>query len=199
MQTTKQKIDDLLGIKEGGTIDDFLNDLQMETDQVSATLSTLNNGMKQTVEDIDKSITSLSCNVGENSVLTMSQVDNSLGELRDLIDISKKVIMHVYESVITTDLVDSELIGAMAKLIEATHINIADYIDLYKQRVAYYDKLKIMNYQQQQKIELMRLKHELDMKKLEGKNVTATPENMMSYTYEDISKMVDDAAEVDVS
>lgn len=45
----------------------------------------------------------------------------------------------------------------------------------------------------------MRLKHELDMKKLEGKNVTATPENMMSYTYEDISKMVDDAAEVDVS
>lgn len=199
MQTTKQKIDDLLGIKEGGTIDDFLNDLQMETDQVSATLSTLNNGMKQTVEDIDKSITSLSRNVGENSVLTMTQVDNSLGELRDLIDISKKVIMHVYESVITTDLVDSELIGAMAKLIEATHINIADYIDLYKQRVAYYDKLKIMNYQQQQKIELMRLKHELDMKKLEGKNVTATPENMMSYTYEDISKIVDDAAEVDVS
>ena len=199
MQTTKQKIDDLLGIKEGGTIDDFLNDLQMETDQVSATLSTLNNGMKQTVEDIDKSITNLSCNVGENSVLTMTQVDNSLGELHDLIDISKKVIMHVYESIITTDLVDSELIGAMAKLIEATHINIADYIDLYKQRVAYYDKLKIMNYQQQQKIELMRLKHELDMKKLEGKNVTATPENMMSYTYEDISKMVDDAAEVDVS
>lgn len=136
----------MLGIKEGGTIDDFLNDLQMETDQVSATLSTLNNGMKQTVEDIDKSITNLSCNVGENSVLTMTQVDNSLGELRDLIDISKKVIMHVYESVITTDLVDSELIGAMAKLIEATHINIADYIDLYKQRVAYYDKLKIMNY-----------------------------------------------------
>lgn len=199
MQTAKEKIDDLLGIKEGGSIDDFLNDLQMETDQVSATLSTLNDGMKQSVEEIDKNIANLSCNVGENSVLTMTQVDNSLGELRDLIDISKKVIMHVYESVITTDLVDSELIGAMAKLIEATHINIADYIDLYKQRVAYYDKLKIMNYQQQQKIELMRLKHELDMKKLEGKNVTATPENMMSYTYEDISKMVENVSDVDMS
>ena len=67
--------------------------------------------------------------------------------------------MHIYQSVITTDLVDPELISAMAKLIEATHINIADYLDLYKQRVVFYDKIKLMNYQQQLTIEKMKLKH----------------------------------------
>lgn len=169
-----------------------MNDLTIEADEISSTMTNIDNGVKNTVDELDKNLTILSSSNDSNSMLTMSNIESNLTELKDLIDISKKVIMHVYESVITTDLVDSELIGALAKLIEATHINIADYIGLYRQRVSFYDKMKMMAYQQQQKIELMRIKHELDMKKIESKSIQAQPEGMVSYTYEDISKIVND-------
>lgn len=195
MQTPKQKLDELLGISEDQTIDDFLADLDADTGQVSAVLSSLDGEMKNTVQKVDASIAQLSANVGERDLMTVSQVEESLSELRSLIDTSKRVIQHVYESICTTDLVDSELIQAMAKLIEATHINIADYIDLYKQRVQYYDRVKLMAFDHQNRIQRMKLKHELDMQAVKTKNATDVPEGMVSFSYDDVSKMVKDAEE----
>lgn len=195
MQTPKQKLDELLGISADQTIDDFLADLDADAGQVSAVLSSLDGEMKSTVQKVDAGIHQLSANVGEHDLMTVSQVEESLSELRSLIDTSKRVIQHVYESICTTDLVDSELIQAMAKLIEATHINIADYIDLYKQRVQYYDRVKLMAFDHQNRIQRMKLKHELDMQAAKTKNATDVPEGMVSFSYDDVSKMVKDAEE----
>ena len=195
MQTPKQKLDELLGISADQTIDDFLADLDADAGQVSAVLSSLDGEMKSAVQKVDASIAQLSANVGERDLMTVSQVEESLSELRSLIDTSKRVIQHVYESICTTDLVDSELIQAMAKLIEATHINIADYIDLYKQRVQYYDRVKLMAFDHQNRIQRMKLKHELDMQAAKTKNATDVPEGMVSFSYDDVSKMVKDAEE----
>lgn len=108
-----------------------------------------------------------------------------MGELKELIDTSKRVVQHVYESIVTSDLVDSELIQAMAKLIEATHINISDYIDIYRQKTAFFDKVKLMNLQHAQKADLMRLRYELEEKLRMKKNAVDVPEGMVSFSFED--------------
>lgn len=193
-QSTKQKLDQLLGISEDQTIDDFLSDLETNTDKVSGVLSSIDNEVKQSLTKVDDNLNKLSChNVGEVDMLTTSQVEDGLNEIRSLIDTSKRVIQQVYESICTTDLIDSELIQAFAKLIEATHVNIADYIDLYKQRVQYYDKIKLLAFDHQNRIERMRIKQQLDIETAKAKNTNVVPEGMVSFDYDDIQKMAADA------
>ena len=187
----------MLGIKDGESIDDFLNDLSTDSDKLENTLSSIDDSMKETIQKVDNSLNQLSCNTVCPDSLAFNNVESGLSEIRELIDISKRVVMHIYQSVITTDLVDPELISAMAKLIEATHINIADYLDLYKQRVVFYDKIKLMNYQQQLTIEKMKLKHQFDMEKNENKNMVAAPEGMVSITQEEMIKMLNDGTLID--
>ena len=66
---------------------------------------------------------------------------------------------HVYESIITTDLVDSELVGAASKLLEGIHINISEFISMYKDKQKFIEKIQLMVFQQEQKKELMKIKH----------------------------------------
>jgi len=73
---------------------------------------------------------------------------------------------HIYESIISCELCDSELIGAAGKLLEAIHINIAEFISLYRDKQKYIERIKIMTFQQEQRKELMKLKHQLDMEKI---------------------------------
>lgn len=193
-QSTKQKLDQLLGIQENQTIDDFLADLNTDADKVSTVLSTLDSEVKNTITDVNNNISKLSCyNVGEIDVITTSQIEDGLNEIKELINISKRVIQQVYESICTTDLVDSELIQSFAKLIEATHVNIADYIDLYKQRVQYYDKIKLLNLDHQHRIERMKIKHQLDIDIAKAKNINTVPDGMVSFDYDAVQKMAADA------
>ena len=41
---------------------------------------------------------------------------------------------HIYENFCSSDLLDSELIGAAAKLLESIHINVKEFIDMYRDR-----------------------------------------------------------------
>lgn len=192
MQSVKEKLNNLLGISEDQSIDDFLNDLDTDTTQISSTLSSIDSTVKDTVQQLNTNMSLLSTNLGETDLITVNQVEQNLTELKDLIDTSKRVIQHVYESIITSDLVDSELIQAMAKLIEATHINIADYIDIYKQKIAFFDKIKLMNLQHQQKKDLLRLKFEYTKKLQKQKNSIDVPSGMVSFNFEDATKNIKD-------
>ena len=185
MQSAKEKLDSLLGISADQTIDDFLDGLDVDAGQVSAALSAVDETAKQTVQKLDEGISRLSASLGEQDLVTVGQVEQNLSELKDLIDTSKRVVQHVYESIVTSDLVDSELIQAMAKLIEATHINISDYIDIYKQKTAFFDKVKLMNLQHAQKADLLHLKYELEEKLRMKKNAVDVPEGMVSFSFDD--------------
>lgn len=185
MQSAKEKLNNLLGITDDQTIDDFLDDLDVDANQVSSALSSIDDSVKETVQNLETNMAKLSANLGESDLVTVNQVETNLAELKDLIDTSKRVIQHVYESIVTSDLVDSELIQAMAKLIEATHINIADYIDIYKQKIAFFDKVKLLNLQYDRKETLLRLKYEYSEKLQRQKNSVDVPDGMVSFNFED--------------
>ena len=52
-------------------------------------------------------------------------------EVEDLIFTSKKMFKHIYENIITSDLIDAEVVSAVAKLMEGIHRNKLRYIYMY--------------------------------------------------------------------
>lgn len=90
-------------------------------------------------------------------------------EVEDLIFTSKKMFKHIYENIITSDLIDAEVVSAVAKLMEGIHINISEFISMYKDRQKYIDKIKLMVFQQEQRKEMEELKHRLAMERMKSK------------------------------
>ena len=82
---------------------------------------------------------------------------------------SKKMFKHVYESICSSDLIDSELVSSISKLLEGIHINIAEFISLYKDKQRYVDKVRLMIFQQEQRKELMNIKHQQEIEKIKLK------------------------------
>lgn len=164
MKSSKEKIDEMLGIQDNQSIDDYLDSLNMNVDQISATFGQIEDSVKQSVSDIDSEIAKM--NSDQNSILTIQNLDLSLKEIEDLIGLSKQIFKHIYDSITTTDLIDSELVHSCASMLESIHLNLAEFISIYKDKQKYIDKIKLMIFQQQQKKELMELKHRHDMEKL---------------------------------
>jgi len=65
-------------------------------------------------------------------------------EIEEMIDLSKKLFKHIYNNVITSDLIDSELIESAAKMLESIHINIAEFLEMYRERQRFIEKIKLM-------------------------------------------------------
>lgn len=205
METSKQKLDSLLGISDSGSIDDFLAGISSEPDSLSAAMKDINGKIKDNISEVDSTISQAGTEISK-SIIDISKittitdnVESTLAEVKDLIDISKKMILHVYESAICTDLVDPEVILAFAKMIESARINISDSLELYKSRIAFYDKLRFSVFQQQQKIELMNIKHLHDMEKIKENNIVinAVPENSRAYNQEEIIKLLNNTNQID--
>ena len=55
---------------------------------------------------------------------------------------SKAMFKHVYENVVSSELCDSELIGSVSKLLESIHINIAEFISMYRDKERFIEKVK---------------------------------------------------------
>lgn len=196
--TPKQKIDELLGITDGSSIDDFLNDLSLDTEEISETFKNIDEKVKENIEKIDSNIQAVqnnsnSINIKNEAFLNIQTIDDSLKEIEDLISISKQIFKHVYTSIISTDLVDSELISSAAKLLESIHINISEFLTVYKEKQRFADKMKLMIFQQEQRKEMLELKHKYDLEKLKIKaetNEALEVENLASYSQEQIIKLI---------
>lgn len=93
----------------------------------------------------------------------------SLREVEDMIGQTKLVFKHIVENITSSDLIDSELVHSAAALVESMHLNIAEFISIYKQKSKFVEKIKLMIFQQQQKIDLMNLKHKHDLELIEAK------------------------------
>lgn len=120
----------------------------------------------------------------------------SLREVEDMIGQTKLVFKHIVENITSSDLIDSELIHSAAALVESMHLNIAEFISIYKQKSKFVEKIKLMIFQQQQKIDLMNLKHKHDLELIEAKQKPAEgqvveADNLMSFNTDDIAKMID--------
>lgn len=191
-KTSKQKLDELLGIPDNSSVDDFLNSMTLELDEAEENISHIDEKVKSNIKTIDDNISNIKLNGIENSSLSIQNIDNSLQEIEELIGYSKKIFKHVYESLVSSDLVDSELVGAAAKLLESIHVNISEFLSLYKEREQFANKIKVMVFQQDQKKELLELKHKYDMEKLQSTKVdnSVQVENLTTYSQEQIVKML---------
>ena len=146
MESTKQKIDKLLGIQDDSSIDDLLNDLTKDNETVSASMSEITSEIKEDLQKVDEQLGLVSDN-GSNSILVLSDIEKSMKEVEELISLSKLMFKHIYENIVSSELCDSELIGSTAKMLEAIHINISEFINLYKDKERFIEKIKIMAYQ----------------------------------------------------
>lgn len=189
--TSKEKIDKLLGIENNQSIDDFLDDISLDVDKLSASFDNIQEDVQQNIKNVDSKIKE----INSGSILEINDLTMSMKEIEDMIILSKKMFKHIYENIISSDLLDSELISAASKLLESIHINIAEFISFYKDKQRYIDRVKIMVFQQEQKKELMILKHQQDLEKLKYRNESEQIDenaNNVTYSFEEVLKGISD-------
>lgn len=191
--SSTDKINAVLGITGGKSVDEFLDGLSLDAEAIHSTLGAIDDQVQNSLQSIDQAASKIQSQSEEgSSILEIKNIDLSLKEVEDMISLSKKMFSHIAESILTTDLVDSELVQAASKLLESIHINIAEFIQLYRSKQQFVDKIKVMIFQQEQKKELMLLKHKLDLEKISKKDAgdpkAVEAEGMVSYSQESIIK-----------
>lgn len=191
----QEKLDAIFGITGGKTVDDFLNDLKLETDQISATMDNIDQTVKDQIDQLDNSQLKITSGSSEIT-LELSNMEISLKSIEDMVVLSKSVLKHVADSILATPLIDSEAVQAYSKLMESIHVNINEFISIYKSKMDFVNKIKFSLFQQQQKKDLMIFKHNLEMEKIKAKDgpETIEAENMSSHEWnqEQITKMLDE-------
>lgn len=193
LKSTKQKLDEMFGITDGKTVDDFLDGLNLDAQKIEDTMSSIDDGVKAQMKQIDECSKGIMENPGD-SVLQIKTMDDSLKQVEDLVVLAKGIFKHIYESVMASDLIDSELIQSLANLMEGIHLNIQEFISLYRDKANFVNKIKTLVFQQQQKKELMRIKHEYDMEKLKFKDgpQTIDAESTVVFDIDSIVRRLDE-------
>ena len=129
---------------------------------------------------IDDTQTKLQCSrdtegSAANRIDTLVNVEGAFKSIEDLVDTTKSMLGNVYGIISSCDVLDSETVSAAASLIGETRQLIAEYTGLYKQRVKFFDNVKMEMLKQKNKEDLMRLKYQLDREKEEWKMKNKTP------------------------
>ena len=169
--TTKEKIDSILGITGGKSVDEFLDGLSLDANRIQQAIEDIDDNVKDGLSKIDeKSIEIIGDSNSQPSILQLKNMELSLKEIEDMIGLSKQIFKHVAESILATDLIDSELVHAMSVLMNTIQSNISEFVSLYKSKQNFIDKVKFSILQQEQKKELLKYKHELEMQKLKASN-----------------------------
>lgn len=191
--TQQEKIDAVLGITGGKSIDEFLDGLSLDNDKIESTMQTIDSTVKSELSSMPD------CTSNMTSI-QLSSMEESLSRIEDMVDLSKSVLRHVAESILATPLIDSEAVQAYSKLMESIHINIAEFVTLYKDKQNFVNKIRYAMFQQEQKKELMLMKHKLDLEKIKAKDVNSIDANVVdvnSWTQEQIIKALEQNEEND--
>lgn len=195
-QINKDRLNELLGIQEGQSFEDYMNDglsgtsdtqsvidqttqlIQETKDQVSAMDEQLNKQI-QVIDDGKRQLQSMDENGSASQRIdTMVNVENAFKSIEDLVDTTKQMIANVYGIISSCDVLDSETVSAAASLIGETRQLISEYTGLYKQRVKFFDNVKMETLKQQNRLELLERKHKLDMEKYEKQHPSVPAEAM---------------------
>lgn len=193
--TQQEKLDAIFGITGGKTVDDFLNGLELETSKITETMDDIDSTVKTQITQLDNSQLKIESGTTEIS-LELANMELSLKSIEDMVQLSKSVLKHVADSILATPLIDSEAVQAYSKLMESIHVNINEFISLYKSKSDFINKIKFQLFQQQQKKELMLFKHKLDMERLKANDgpdvIDAENVTTKEWNQEQITKMLDE-------
>ena len=192
-QINKDRLNELIGIQEGQSFDDYIKEgtSMDQTQSVIDETQALINETQSKIEDIDEKFqsnmqviddaqTKLQCSrdtegSAANRIDTLVNVEGAFKSIEDLVDTTKSMLGNVYVFILICYVLDSETVGAAASLIGETRQLIAEYTGLYKQRVKFFDNVKMEMLKQKNKEDLMRLKYQLDREKEEWKMKNKTP------------------------
>ena len=194
--TTKDKINEALGISGKMTLDEMLDDLDIHTDEVSDQLSEISRSIEESSSKIDEKALEIQRNQSAG-ILAIGDLNQSLGEIEGLVNQAKAVFQHIVDNITASDLLDSELVHAASSFLESIHLNVAEFISVYKAKTKFVEKVKLMLLQQEQRKELMAIKHKYDLELVEAKNTgngkenVVEAQNMVSFNTDDITKMLD--------
>lgn len=167
--TQQEKLDAIFGITGGKSVDEFLDDLKLDADQISSTVDQIDDTVKNEIQRLDNIQLDIKNNDGDVT-LNLASMDKSLASIEDMVELSKDVIRHVAQSILATPLIDSEAVQAYSKLIESIHVNIAEFIQVYREKQNFVNKIKFSIFQQEQKKEFALFKHNLDLEKIKAKD-----------------------------
>jgi hypothetical protein len=148
-----QKLNEALGIE---SIDSFLSSIEIDDDKLK-NLTELDDKFKNEIGKIDTAINEYKENGIKN--IDIDDIQEPFGHIKDLIIVSKDTIHHIYQQLVDSEMIDSELVGSFAKLMEAFHIQVSEYINIYKDRQNFLYKMKLEDVKQKYKIEQMHIKH----------------------------------------
>ena len=188
MPGPREKLNSLLGISPDGDIDSFLSDLETTTAEVDTEV-------RETVSKIDKDVEALK---GDGQLSEQQKVDilakigDNLKGIDELITLSTNLIKHLYTNIVSTDLIDAEVVDSAANLIAATHDNVAEYISLYRDREQFYEKVQLALLKHRHNLEYLERKYELEekLRKAKADALSAEPENLHTFDQEKIVQML---------
>jgi hypothetical protein len=187
--TPKQKLDKALGISEDQSIDDVLEGLTAEKETAEKKLEPVKAEVQKSLQKIDSELQKASKPDDFQHVDNL-KIEESLAEIKSLIDVSKGMILKIYNEISTSSLLDPEMIAAAATLIETARENVADYLALYRSRLEFYDQIRLEQLKQANKKELLRMKYDLENGKAGKSNSSDIP--MMNFSQEQIIKILND-------
>lgn len=192
-QINKDRLNQLLGIQEGQSFEDYMND-GTSTDETQSVIDQTAKLIEETKEKVDEIEGQFQHNIqvideAKNQIQTtmkdgdgsasvridnMVNVESAFKSIEDLVDTTKQMIGTVYSIISSCDVLDSETVSAAASLITSTKQLIAEYLGLYKQRVKFFDNVKMETLKQQHRIELMEKKYQLEQDKWNRQNSKPT-------------------------
>ena len=200
MKSTKDKIHEILGIGPDQSVDDVFNSLSADLHKAEQVMENIDDSIASDLAKVDKQL-GISKDDSSKAGLALADLQSSMKEIEDLITLSKQMYIHIHEGIMSSELIDSELIQAASKFLESMHINIAEFISLYRDKQKFIEKVKLMAYAQEQKKELMQMKFDLDIKKMKEKDkadavdVEGHPTGSFSFTVEDVTKALQNLEE----
>ena len=188
-QINKDRLNQLLGIQDGQSFEDYMND-GTSTDETQSVIDQTAKLIEETKEKVDEIEGQFQHNIqviddAKNQIQTtmkdgdgsasvridnMVNVESAFKSIEDLVDTTKQMIGTVYSIISSCDVLDSETVSAAASLITSTKQLIAEYLGLYKQRVKFFDNVKMETLKQQHRIELLERKYQLDEAKWNMQN-----------------------------
>lgn len=146
MKSTKDKIDEILGISSDMNVNDYLQSLADENCAAKKTLSAIQSTISSDLSDIEDALKQTNVH---DIQLNINNLDSSMKKIENLIDLAEDMITHVHDCFCSSELVDSDLLHAASTFIESMHINIAEFISLYRDKQKFIEKVKLMAYAQE--------------------------------------------------
>jgi hypothetical protein len=167
-KTPDEKINEALGIEDSNTVEDVLSSFDEELENIESS-------MKNAVDKIDTSI---------GSTDDIHDLRGALGELSELIGVSKGMLGDVYRYIAGSEIMDPDVIRSGADLIKASTELIREYLDIYKEKIRHFNSIEMEMIKNDNKMKFEKYKHELK----NGGNVTDDNVDTYEYTQESIVK-----------